>query len=301
MDFNQFVPTNETAQIELTLEKFGRYFADLRYDVGLSQIFLKKLTAGDSGITVGTVTGSTIRTGTAAPWAYLNTNGIFAESAAATAAFAVAVTDGNSWGGLTLDKGDVLLGKSTAYILWDASAASITLEAASIKFTSTAAINWITQQGSGSNVATLFGHAGSAEAGIKDSTSSGAKLALIGAHSAVPQSRLYAQTDANNWGETQITPTQWEVIMSVASASRTPALYTTASGWLFQSPNDTTFMQMSNTGIIVGSSLGQLGFFSAAGRTKPTVGGSRANTEQALKTLLSALNDFNLISDTTTA
>lgn len=44
------------------------------------------------------------------------------------AAFGISGADSQSWGGLTLDKGDVLIGLSTKYIKWDASAGTLTIQ-----------------------------------------------------------------------------------------------------------------------------------------------------------------------------
>lgn len=57
--------------------------------------------------------------------------GFWAMDAGGNAAFAVSGTDGNAWGnlgvGVTLDKGDVLIGNSSKYLWWDSSAGTLKL------------------------------------------------------------------------------------------------------------------------------------------------------------------------------
>ncbi|HFD38530.1 MAG TPA: LamG domain-containing protein [Anaerolineae bacterium] len=58
-------------------------------------------------------------------WA--DSEGLWAVDEDGNAAFAVCGVDGKSWGGLTLDRGDVLIGDSDAHIRWDVSEARIIL------------------------------------------------------------------------------------------------------------------------------------------------------------------------------
>ena len=57
--------------------------------------------------------------------AWADETGLWAIDASGNVAFAVSGIDGKSWGGLTLDRGDVVMGLSTAYAKWDASAGTL--------------------------------------------------------------------------------------------------------------------------------------------------------------------------------
>lgn len=56
-----------------------------------------------------------------------DSEGLWAQDISGNAAFGVSGIDGKSWGGATLDAGDVLIGKSGAYVKWDASAEVLSL------------------------------------------------------------------------------------------------------------------------------------------------------------------------------
>lgn len=58
---------------------------------------------------------------TANTLAWADEEGLWATDGSGNAAFGVSGTNGKSWGGLTIDAGDVLLGNSTSYVWWDAS------------------------------------------------------------------------------------------------------------------------------------------------------------------------------------
>lgn len=62
---------------------------------------------------------------TANTLAWADEEGLWAVSETGAAAFGVSGVGGKSWGGLTLDAGDVLLGGSTSYVWWDASANTV--------------------------------------------------------------------------------------------------------------------------------------------------------------------------------
>lgn len=66
------------------------------------------------------------RVGASLVWG--DNEGLFARDTDGTAAFAVVGVDGKSWGGVTLDKGDVMIGNSTSgYLQYDRSAARLAL------------------------------------------------------------------------------------------------------------------------------------------------------------------------------
>lgn len=58
---------------------------------------------------------------TANTLAWADEEGLWATDGAGNAAFGVSGTSGKSWGGQTIDAGDVLLGNSSSYVWWDAS------------------------------------------------------------------------------------------------------------------------------------------------------------------------------------
>lgn len=62
---------------------------------------------------------------TASNLAWADEFGLWAIDSAGNAAFGVVGVDAKSWGGLTLDSGDVLIGRSTAYVKWDNNVAQL--------------------------------------------------------------------------------------------------------------------------------------------------------------------------------
>lgn len=61
---------------------------------------------------------------TANSLAWADESGLWAIDTNGNAAFGVSGVDSKSWGGVTLDSGDVLMGRSTSYAKWDSSAAT---------------------------------------------------------------------------------------------------------------------------------------------------------------------------------
>lgn len=60
--------------------------------------------------------------------AWADEEGLWAIDTSGNATFGVSGVNGQSWGGLTLDTGDVLIGKNTSYVLWDNSAATLSVK-----------------------------------------------------------------------------------------------------------------------------------------------------------------------------
>jgi hypothetical protein len=56
-----------------------------------------------------------------------DSEGLWAIDATGNAAFGVSGVDGKSWGGVSLDAGDVLIGKSTSYVKWDNSTSTLSV------------------------------------------------------------------------------------------------------------------------------------------------------------------------------
>lgn len=65
-------------------------------------------------------TGGSLNAGGGLAWA--DSAGLWATDQSGNAAFGVSGLDAHLWGGISLDKGDVLLGKAGSYVWWDASA-----------------------------------------------------------------------------------------------------------------------------------------------------------------------------------
>lgn len=63
---------------------------------------------------------------TANTLAWADEEGLWAIDGSGNAAFGVSGVDSKSWGGITLDKGDVLIGRNANYVRWDASAGTMT-------------------------------------------------------------------------------------------------------------------------------------------------------------------------------
>lgn len=60
--------------------------------------------------------------------AWADEQGLWAIDTGGNATFGVSGVDGKSWGGVTLDTGDVLMGRSTSYAKWDNSAAAFVVK-----------------------------------------------------------------------------------------------------------------------------------------------------------------------------
>jgi len=97
--------------------------------------------------------------------AWADAEGLWAIDDEGDAAFGVSGVDNKSWGGLTLDKGDVLLGGSSQYVLWDASAAL--LEVVGTIKAQAGEINGLLDMGDGGEIRLGAGTPGSNFTGLR--------------------------------------------------------------------------------------------------------------------------------------
>ena len=101
------------------------YLSAERIDAGTITAAKLSATAIDGML----ITGATVRTSSANPKVFMDSDGLFVSNASGVGTFGVSVVNAKSWAGHVIDIGDLVIGNATSYLKWDASAGSLLLAA----------------------------------------------------------------------------------------------------------------------------------------------------------------------------